>query len=82
MITIGRGFFSNLVPVPSLQQNEEKNIQKKSRSKVKLVLSFLNLFFIFSGTEFLGLSSEKTNISKMKKDFRNFIFENCVKSFF
>jgi hypothetical protein len=47
MITIGKGFFSNLGPVPSLQQNEEKNIQKKSRSKVKLVLSYGSEFFEF-----------------------------------
>jgi hypothetical protein len=33
-------------------------------------------------SEFLGLSSGKAKISKMKKDFNNFSFENCVKLFF
>ncbi len=33
-------------------------------------------------SEFLGLSYEKTNISKMKKDFSNFFFENSLKLFF
>jgi hypothetical protein len=28
------------------------------------------------------MSSEKINISKMKKDFSRFLFENCVKFFF
>ncbi len=47
-----------------------------------MVLSFLNLLFIVNGSELLGLSYEKTNISKMKKDFINFSFENSLKFFF
>jgi hypothetical protein len=41
----------------------EIKIVCRSKVELVLVLSFFNLFFIFSGSEFLDLSSVKTCIS-------------------